>query len=86
VSHDTSDQRVKPGDANLFQSQPRLSFYNISLRLCCALTGEDVLASFLAILALPLVRADGWDDFSTNLATALPPFLALFGTDNETVP
>jgi hypothetical protein len=32
----------------------------------------------LAILALPLVRADGWDDFSNNLATYLPPSPALF--------
>lgn len=31
------------------------------------------------LIALPLVRADGWDDFSNNLATDLAPFLSLFG-------
>ncbi|KAJ5869797.1 hypothetical protein N7455_004738 [Penicillium solitum] len=36
--------------------------------------------TLLAILViLPLVRADGWDDFSNNLATDLAPFLSLFG-------
>ena len=36
--------------------------------------------TLLAILvALPFVRADGWDDFSNNLATDLAPFLSLFG-------
>jgi hypothetical protein len=36
-------------------------------------------ASFLVALYLPSVRADGWDDFSNNLATDLAPFLSLFG-------
>jgi ankyrin repeat protein len=31
------------------------------------------------IFSLPFVRADGWDDFSNNLATDLAPFLSLFG-------
>lgn len=35
--------------------------------------------SFAILVALPLVRADGWDDFSNNLATGLAPFLSLFG-------
>ncbi|OQD64127.1 hypothetical protein PENPOL_c008G08361 [Penicillium polonicum] len=34
---------------------------------------------FAILVALPLVRADGWDDFSNNLATDLAPFLSLFG-------
>ncbi|KAJ5197895.1 uncharacterized protein N7498_007012 [Penicillium cinerascens] len=34
---------------------------------------------FFAISTLPVVRADGWDDFSNNLATDLAPFLSLFG-------
>lgn len=34
--------------------------------------------AFLFALLTP-VRADGWDDFSNNLATDLAPFLALFG-------
>ncbi|KAJ5412956.1 hypothetical protein N7465_005261 [Penicillium sp. CMV-2018d] len=34
---------------------------------------------FAIFVALPLVRADGWDDFSNNLATDLAPFLSLFG-------
>ncbi|KAJ2902236.1 Hemopexin/matrixin conserved site [Zalerion maritima] len=33
---------------------------------------------FFAVLALPLVHADWWDDFSNNLATDLAPFLSLF--------
>ncbi|KAF2997730.1 hypothetical protein E8E14_002132 [Neopestalotiopsis sp. 37M] len=37
-------------------------------------------AIFLLIFtSLPLVIADGWDDFSNNLATDLAPFLSLFG-------
>ncbi|KAM0452318.1 hypothetical protein ACHAO4_005529 [Trichoderma viride] len=36
------------------------------------------IAFFLFCLLTP-VRADGWDDFSNNLATDLAPFLALFG-------
>jgi ankyrin repeat protein len=32
-----------------------------------------------AISTLPVVRADGWDGFSNNLATDLAPFLSLFG-------
>ncbi|KAM0550207.1 hypothetical protein ACHAPJ_009055 [Fusarium lateritium] len=31
------------------------------------------------LLILPLVQADGWDDFSNNLATDLAPILSLFG-------
>jgi len=36
---------------------------------------------FLCCLALlfPIVSADGWDDFSNNLATDLAPFVSLFG-------
>jgi ankyrin repeat protein len=34
---------------------------------------------FVFLFALPLVRADGWDSFSDNLATDLAPFLSLFG-------
>jgi ankyrin repeat protein len=34
---------------------------------------------FTILLALPPVRAGGWDDFSNNLATDLAPFLSLFG-------
>ncbi|KAF5005980.1 hypothetical protein FDECE_7606 [Fusarium decemcellulare] len=34
---------------------------------------------FTGLLFIPLVRADGWDDFSNNLATDLAPLLALFG-------
>ncbi|KAI1398610.1 hypothetical protein F4819DRAFT_21440 [Hypoxylon fuscum] len=34
---------------------------------------------FFVLLGLPLARADGWDDFSNNLATDLAPFLSLFG-------
>lgn len=33
----------------------------------------------LLIFSLPPVLADGWDDFSNNLATDLAPFLSLFG-------
>ncbi|KAK5988872.1 Alpha-latrotoxin-Lh1a-like protein [Cladobotryum mycophilum] len=33
----------------------------------------------LILLFLPLVHADGWDDFSNNLATDLAPILSLFG-------
>ncbi|KAL7787576.1 hypothetical protein V8C43DRAFT_316829 [Trichoderma afarasin] len=33
----------------------------------------------LGLLTLPGVHADGWDDFSNNLATDLAPFLSLFG-------
>ncbi|KAH6881073.1 hypothetical protein B0T10DRAFT_540164 [Thelonectria olida] len=36
-------------------------------------------ACFCVLLGLPPVRADGWDDFSNNLATDLAPFLSLFG-------
>ncbi|KAH6886409.1 hypothetical protein B0T10DRAFT_371957, partial [Thelonectria olida] len=36
-------------------------------------------ACFCILLGLPPVRADGWDDFSNNLATDLAPFLSLFG-------
>jgi hypothetical protein len=32
-----------------------------------------------AVLGFPVVLADGWDDFSDNLATDLAPFLSLFG-------
>ncbi|PON24118.1 hypothetical protein TGAM01_v207129 [Trichoderma gamsii] len=35
--------------------------------------------AFLIFCLLISVRADGWDDFSNNLATDLAPFLALFG-------
>ncbi|UKZ93787.1 uncharacterized protein TrAFT101_008695 [Trichoderma asperellum] len=35
--------------------------------------------AFLLSVLLSPVRADGWDDFSNNLATDLAPFLALFG-------
>ncbi|KAM0523345.1 hypothetical protein ACHAPE_001841 [Trichoderma viride] len=35
--------------------------------------------AFLLFCLLIPVRADGWDDFSNNLATDLAPFLALFG-------
>ncbi|KAI9858396.1 MAG: hypothetical protein M1813_007500 [Trichoglossum hirsutum] len=31
------------------------------------------------IVAVPVVRADGWDDFTNNLATDLTPLLSLFG-------
>lgn len=31
------------------------------------------------LLSLPPVRADGWDDFSNNLATDIAPLLSLFG-------
>ncbi|KAM0456364.1 hypothetical protein ACHAPV_007306 [Trichoderma viride] len=37
-----------------------------------------ILIACLFALLTP-VRADGWDDFSNNLATDLAPFLALFG-------
>ncbi|KAK1240228.1 hypothetical protein MKX08_007670 [Trichoderma sp. CBMAI-0020] len=36
-------------------------------------------ACLCGLLSLPPVRADGWDDFSNNLATDLAPFLSLFG-------
>ncbi|KAL7907876.1 hypothetical protein GGI35DRAFT_70455 [Trichoderma velutinum] len=36
-------------------------------------------ACLLGLLTLPVVHADGWDDFSNNLATDLAPFLSLFG-------
>ncbi|KAM6479258.1 hypothetical protein HDV62DRAFT_399421 [Trichoderma sp. SZMC 28011] len=36
-------------------------------------------ACLFGFLTLPVVRADGWDDFSNNLATDLAPFLSLFG-------
>ncbi|KAL6821246.1 hypothetical protein V8C40DRAFT_280587 [Trichoderma camerunense] len=36
-------------------------------------------ACLLGLLTLPGVHADGWDDFSNNLATDLAPFLSLFG-------
>ncbi|KAJ5365393.1 Aminoglycoside phosphotransferase [Penicillium concentricum] len=36
-------------------------------------------ALFAILLALPVVHAGGWDDFSNNLATDLAPFLSLFG-------
>ncbi|KAL7789097.1 hypothetical protein V8C37DRAFT_418073 [Trichoderma ceciliae] len=36
-------------------------------------------ACLCCLLSLPAVRADGWDDFSNNLATDLTPFLSLFG-------
>jgi hypothetical protein len=36
-------------------------------------------ACLCGLLNLPPVRADGWDDFSNNLATDLAPFLSLFG-------
>ncbi|PKK54239.1 hypothetical protein CI102_559 [Trichoderma harzianum] len=36
-------------------------------------------ACLLGLLTLPVVRADGWDDFSNNLAADLAPFLSLFG-------
>jgi ankyrin repeat protein len=32
-----------------------------------------------AVFSFPVVLADGWDDFSDNLATDLAPFLSLFG-------
>ncbi|KAL7903346.1 hypothetical protein HDV63DRAFT_120359 [Trichoderma sp. SZMC 28014] len=38
-----------------------------------------LLIVFLLCGLLTPVRADGWDDFSNNLATDLAPFLALFG-------
>ncbi|KAJ6127761.1 hypothetical protein N7471_008978 [Penicillium samsonianum] len=34
---------------------------------------------FTILIALPVVHAGGWDDFSNNLATDLAPFLSLFG-------
>lgn len=34
---------------------------------------------FFIFTSLPRVVADGWDDFSNNLATDLAPFLSLFG-------
>ncbi|KAJ5455310.1 hypothetical protein N7475_010431 [Penicillium sp. IBT 31633x] len=34
---------------------------------------------FTILVALPVVHAGGWDDFSNNLATDLAPFLSLFG-------
>lgn len=34
---------------------------------------------FTIFVALPVVHAGGWDDFSNNLATDLAPFLSLFG-------
>lgn len=37
------------------------------------------IASFCLFVSLPFVHADGWDDFSNNLATDLAPFLSLFG-------
>ncbi|KAL5085585.1 hypothetical protein Trisim1_010197 [Trichoderma cf. simile WF8] len=36
-------------------------------------------ACLFSFVTLPAVRADGWDDFSNNLATDLAPFLSLFG-------
>ncbi|RFU77696.1 ankyrin repeat-containing domain-containing, partial [Trichoderma arundinaceum] len=36
-------------------------------------------ACLCGLLSLPFVRADGWDDFSNNLATDLAPFISLFG-------
>ncbi|KAL6799555.1 hypothetical protein GGI42DRAFT_327833 [Trichoderma sp. SZMC 28013] len=36
-------------------------------------------ACLFGLVTLPAVRADGWDDFSNNLATDLAPFLSLFG-------
>ncbi|KAF3066896.1 putative ankyrin repeat protein [Trichoderma lentiforme] len=36
-------------------------------------------ACLFGLLTLPGVHADGWDDFSNNLATDLAPFLSLFG-------
>ncbi|KAM0430881.1 hypothetical protein ACHAPT_005514 [Fusarium lateritium] len=36
-------------------------------------------ACFCGLLGLPPVLADGWDDFSNNLATDLAPLLSLFG-------
>ncbi|PVI02237.1 hypothetical protein DM02DRAFT_670680 [Periconia macrospinosa] len=38
-----------------------------------------ILKLVVLLLSIPLVRADGWDDFSNNLATDLAPFLSLFG-------
>ncbi|KAL4986628.1 hypothetical protein BDW68DRAFT_162964 [Aspergillus falconensis] len=34
---------------------------------------------FLLLIGIPAVAAQGWDDFSNNLATDLAPFLSLFG-------
>ncbi|KAL4886049.1 hypothetical protein BJY04DRAFT_213588 [Aspergillus karnatakaensis] len=34
---------------------------------------------FVIFASLPIVQASGWDDFSSNLATDLAPFLSLFG-------
>ncbi|KAJ5864173.1 uncharacterized protein N7529_006089 [Penicillium soppii] len=34
---------------------------------------------FTILVAVPVVHAGGWDDFSNNLATDLAPFLSLFG-------
>jgi hypothetical protein len=34
--------------------------------------------SIWLLFVLPTFRADGWDDFSNNLATALAPILSLF--------
>ena len=45
----------------------------------CAFTERPVYVLLAILVALPLVRADGWDDFSNNLATDLAPFLSLFG-------
>ncbi|KAJ5401889.1 uncharacterized protein N7487_007785 [Penicillium crustosum] len=45
----------------------------------CTSTERPVYILLAILVALPLVRADGWDDFSNNLATDLAPFLSLFG-------
>lgn len=41
---------------------------------------QKIMISFYLLLVLPSVQAaDGWDDFSNNLATNLAPILSLFG-------
>lgn len=49
--------------------------------LCFERAASNMLfaACFYGLVGLPLVRADGWDDLSNNLATDLAPFLSLFG-------
>ncbi|KAI9764627.1 MAG: hypothetical protein M1839_005795 [Geoglossum umbratile] len=39
----------------------------------------ETIALLILFASLPRVNADGWDDFTNNLATDLAPLLALFG-------
>ncbi|KAH3055681.1 hypothetical protein KXW16_006644, partial [Aspergillus fumigatus] len=47
--------------------------------LAIKITNMLLAVHFFTFLWLPTVRAQGWDDFSNNLATDLAPFLSLFG-------